>query len=199
MPQVIAWQCPHTGKLFVSNAEYRRHLHALARERIAQRKHDAFKKAIEDRLATMRDICNSFDDAARFIEENPSLFLENRFDNRAKAIAKAAEFRIYDVQFKSMQFKKSVSNTHYAPLDKPTNFMCEEHLPRGYPGYMGRIMFHAPDTSDFRIWFRGTGINIGSGGGGGFSHMFSYEVALFAHDWRFILREATFSRLQGNW
>ena len=39
----------------------------------------------------------------------------------------------------SVSYRDRVSNTHYCPADGETNWYCKPELPRGYPGYTGRV------------------------------------------------------------
>jgi hypothetical protein len=38
-----------------------------------------------------------------------------------------------------IEYKNSISNTHSCPIDGVENFRCREELPRGYPGFKGRV------------------------------------------------------------
>lgn len=81
-----------------------------------------------------------------------------------------------------MIWSDQYSNSHSAPLGKMTNYHHDSNHPSGYPGYRGHISYQMIDDSGGGSnIFRQTGINTGSGGGGGIKY--TYEVTLFAADW----------------
>lgn len=60
-------------------------------------------------------------------------------------ILKACGDKLVGLQL-DMRFIESVSNTHHAPIGKPRNWHSNPELPKGYPGYYGRIWLRASDT-----------------------------------------------------
>lgn len=105
---------------------------------------------------------------------------------------KAKEMWGVELNFRlDVAYSPVVSNSHSAPVGKPTNWGGNVKLPRGYEGFSGRItgtgkylkpVKNPLSSSDF---FGGTfaqgftGINTGSGGGGA---EFSYDVRLYLED-----------------
>ncbi len=93
----------------------------------------------------------------------------------------------------SVQFNECVSITHHAPVGKETNWgHSNPDLPKGYPGYEGRVEFVKPVKSGeyaghmFTGWMRGgkvDGFHTGSGGGG---YEASYDCMLFVEDFPLI-------------
>lgn len=88
------------------------------------------------------------------------------------------------------RYSESVRNTHAAPRGKPTNWHCRDDLPRGYPGFEGRVWimlyqpcvrpFHASDlVSKFCM-------RTGTGGFGSYSGPWRQMYS----DWHQALRSA---------
>lgn len=193
MPKVEAWLCPKTGLLF-NTADYRRHLaHKAATNRFAQR-----RKAMIARAHYCLDDLHrqtSFVDIAAWIEQNAKLLFQvqiihGRMGFYRKEVPPKG-FAISEVTFRGMVWKDECRITHCAPIGKRTNWGHDKSLPTSYPGYNGHIHFvmdkdGAGGSSDI---FRQTGINTGSGGGGG--RNFSYEVTLFADDWPMLILNDT--------
>ena len=85
----------------------------------------------------------------------------------------------------------NVSNTHHCPRNGVTNWGCNNNLPRGYPGWDGRIEFNIshPIRTFGGDLFRNTGIHLGTGGSGN-KLMFGYEVKFFDNDWPGLVRNS---------
>lgn len=190
MPKVEAWQCPHTKRLFATYDEYVRHMRAYTRKRREAQQKKAVRKYVDERLAEMRKLA-SFNDIAQWIEENSSLFFLRVYPNdKSKKLPK---FRISNVCF-DVFWSKQVSNTHHAPIGKPTNWFRDPNLPLGYSGWTGKITFNMVDplnnwASDY---FNGTGINLGSGSG---REDAQYEVHVYAADFP---NMAVMEKMKGN-
>lgn len=80
-----------------------------------------------------------------------------------------------------VKYDESVSNTHSAPKFKNTNWGCDPELPRGYPGWEGRvwIIYQAdPRKPGFHNPLRIQRIHTGTGGYGHYSNSSKWCVAL---------------------
>src|SRR5579859_3405860 len=170
MPKIIAWQCSETGTLFADKTDYQKHLRKLAAEKRLRRRFENLRNSMTQSFAEMRATCNSFEEVAVWVMAHSELFALNeylRWKDRMPNVfdlQKMKKSTFTDVEFRNMHYSDNVSNTHAAPFGKPTNWRGEDHLPRGYPGWRGRISFKIND--DFEYNFCNSGINTGSGGGG---------------------------------
>lgn len=66
-------------------------------------------------------------------------------------------------------YKDSVSNTHSAPVNGFENFSCKPELPRGYPGFQGRVWYRMENEKEFS-WkpLAPSMTHTGTGGGGSY-------------------------------
>jgi len=69
-----------------------------------------------------------------------------------------------------IHYRDLVSNTHSSPAGLPQNWRGEAHLPKGYPGWMGRvwIRYAEPCRSFGSSPFDSTLTHTGTGGAGGY-------------------------------
>jgi hypothetical protein len=187
MPKIIAWQCPHTEKVFIDFSEYQKHLKKLARERRADR---ILQKKAEARLAIfaeMRETCSTAEEIQKFFVEHAELFWINAAEYAGRTWGEKAKklpegFACKSVSF-SGSFNELVSNTHSCPKNGVQNWHYKDDLPRGYPGFQGTIRFSfTHETPGFCSgMFEDTGIITGSGGGGAMNAR--YELKLYLDDW----------------
>lgn len=110
------------------------------------------------------------------------------FDNLADNINTFLE-AVYDDSFEDIHFdvsyNKKVSNTHSAPIDGVTNFGCHDDLPRGYPGFTGKITGtysrNKKTLSFYTDRFASIpGIHTGTGSGSG--EKWQYAVRIYMQD-----------------
>jgi hypothetical protein len=175
MPKVTAWQCPHTEKLFLHESDYRTHLNKLARKRIQERREAAIRAAFDQTIRDFQMSCFSFSDIWRWVEQNSHVIYSRK--------PKDERPRIVRIEFDDMRWSPSCSNTHNAPHGKPTNWHCEPNIPRGYPGWKGRVRYLIEkNVNGFHSEpLKRIGIHTGSGGSGNGLN-YSYEVTIFAEE-----------------
>lgn len=73
----------------------------------------------------------------------------------------------------NLTYSNSVSNSHHAPKGKPTNWGAyDKEIPRGYPGFSGRIWirYENQPVSFGSSPFDGTCVHTGTGGAGNYRH-----------------------------
>lgn len=84
-----------------------------------------------------------------------------------------------------VKFNLEVSNSHHAPVGKPTNWHNKPELPFGYPGYRGRISGktytskgkYLPDYKNNKY-----PIPLNTGSGSGSNGHWGYDIFLFIDD-----------------
>lgn len=192
MPQVLAWECKSTGKLFKDKPKYISHLRKLA----AARMHEKRLQRIEDTriqfIVNMGAEVTSFESLEEFISSNWKWFMGNAHWRRAWCTKgkRSPDHELVRCSFTQMRWNESTSNSHCAPRNGVENWGGKPDKPVGYPGWHGRIELkvRAPKgSSGFGSdYFEKTGINTGTGGGGGVDKdgvtHYSYEVTIFADD-----------------
>lgn len=185
MPQIVAWECPRTGKLFKEKDQYQKYIRALARQERARKAEEQRKANKAEFFKNMRLTCRTAGDVEEFIKANWIHFVNHAMDvDHAHFLTrrKQKQVNVLDVKLTLGKYGKC-SCSHSAPIGKPTNFMSKPNIPTHYWGYKGRLEFKYDAELSFfpSHMFEGTGINCGSGSGGGRSY--SCEVTLFGDDW----------------
>ncbi|NJO59882.1 MAG: hypothetical protein HC836_16860 [Richelia sp. RM2_1_2] len=162
MPLVSAWFCPHTNKLFRTKEKYCCHLKKLAAKRILEFKVNQAREQRINRFKIMRQL-DSFAEIENWIVEHSDVFVLGSCTLRGGQIVP----KITDIKFTDMQFRQKISNTHNAPIGKPTNWSGSDDLPNGYMGWKGRVKIKmAGDYPSFTTdIFENSGICFGSGSG----------------------------------
>lgn len=192
MPQIIAWKCPQTGKLFDQKSLYKRHLKNVAKSNIEKRK---INKDREELLHFFEELSNRVRNIDQLTEEvlkNQNYFWaassrHNSFSYRYIGKIQRGKVitipKLVYIKFK-VEWNNNISNTHSAPRNGVTNWYREEDKPKSYPGWKGRITFKIDGCVQLSHLFDNhiCGINTVAGGGGTDSE-FNYEVCLFADDW----------------
>jgi len=201
MPQVLVWQCPNTGKLFDSKGQYVKYVKATAKSRLEQRKEQAKRKVLFHWHEEFRAREQSIEGMLEAVIQEQEWFwrlarIRSTDFQRGKLVLPDPVL----VEFTEvrLQYSDSVSNSHSRPLNGVTNWGGRKThkdgtpLPRGYPGWRGRLEWRVkwpekyngsyPGTS----LFAGSCIHTGTGGGGGYleghAH-FGYDVSIFEDDW----------------
>jgi hypothetical protein len=186
MPQILAWECPRTKKLFTSEAKYRNHLRKLARDSLVAKRR---QKIVDSRLEifkTMRETCKNAEEIEQFVKDNVKVFwahgLHQSAFHKNDEIPEDLVCHSYKI---TATHRDSVSNSHHCPMSGGvTNWGGEKKdAPKGYPGFQGRVEFKfSHDTPGFSsdMW-KNTGLETGSGGGG--SKGGGYEIFMFDADW----------------
>lgn len=194
-------KCPDTGQLFEDDNEYKNHrakvARRMAKEKKAQSIRDEFKEwLISEKIKLTHP------------SQVPAWFLANQriIMDAHNAGIRPARYHGFDSEkfhgsdlFVDVRFEKplsyddKVSNSHVCPDSGITNFMCEDSMPIGYPGWKGHINgtlqrlpahdWQYPYSSALNL----VGIKTGSGGGG--NKRWGYDVKLFLADWPGFLGE----------
>lgn len=179
MPQITAWFCPHSNKLYRTKNGYIKHLKKLAQIRINNKKIQAMKKIRSNKFAEMRQL-NTLVDIEQWILDNSDfIVLSSTYKFKP-----GQEFpKIKSIKFFNMKFTTSAKNTHCAPFGKSQNFLGHNYLPTEYCGWIGRVKFElSKKYPDFPTTiFNNSGINFGSGSG--IYLKYASNVTLFALDW----------------
>lgn len=190
MPQISAWQCPRTGQLFATHAEYLEYLKHAAACDLLWRKENKRRLNKAAFFTNMRESVKSVDEICQFVKDNFQAFVDNGADHDSFGHKqKPVECLDFTLKMRDMTI---VSNSHTKPLDGVTNFCRTADKPKGYPGIEGRMNLR--HKGEFRSFtsniFTNTGICLGGGGGG--SSSYQSEVRLYAQDWAFMREEGRY-------
>lgn len=196
-----AFRCPWTNRVFGSKQGYVNHLRALRRDHI----HVAARQRITQRLHA--DLINqpTFDDVVRWVETHPEFFFDmaasSRSHGRQDRIAAYRDRFWIRITHLALQWTDSASNTHSCPRGGTTNWGGRgidgdgKPLPRGYPGWVGRIEYSTSHDLGFGSnVMRNVGIHTGTGGGSRDYH-YGYSVTFFEADWPGLADRRLFHRL----
>lgn len=176
MSQVLVWKADEDGKLFEDHTKYLSHLRFLSRARAEVRKQLKIKLEHEQYCAQMGQ-SSSIPELIAFISNNWS-----RHEKNSSLLKMHMEVRWQD----------RISNTHSCPRGGMTNFRCDQQLPLGYAGWLGRLRYTVNyKKSDIGTLFREFPIYTGSGGGSNYiknddgttTVSYGYEMILWADDY----------------
>lgn len=209
----VAYRCPWTKAVFGTKKAYLAHLSGLRRDHI----HAKIRRSILDQQRQDLWSQPSFADLIRWVERHPEFFFDNavgfRAGGRQDRIASYRDKFWIKITYLDLMWTSSASNTHACPRDGFTNWggkdqhpKTGEILPRGYPGWTGRIEYQMSHDLGFGSdAMRGTGINTGTGGGIK-DHRYGYSVTFFDSDWPVITSrklqmkvEAVLSESNNDW
>lgn len=175
--KIAAYKCVDTGKIFESMSAYRlhraRHLAKKKVESDQQAKRDKVKASLDH----LRNTATTTSEISEWIINN---CYSLAFYNNIKL---TDNFRIITVDF-NLTWQSRCSNSHSAPLNGVRNWgATTSDLPANYPGVCGRIAIKYSGNTNafFSNIFKGTGINFGTGGGGGANY--ASDIIMFAADW----------------
>lgn len=177
-----AFECPFTGKIYISKRSYLHHLKNYRDEQIRKRIRG---RRLTQAISDFNNLTN-WKDVVKWIETNSWVFLANAKLNRgSRDYDRWPTFEDFFIKIHYLGIKHyNISNTHHCPRDGITNWYSKPTLPRSYPGYGGTIQFELshslPCTSS--DLFKGTGIHIGTGGAWHKSR-YRYSVCFFDSDW----------------
>lgn len=186
-----AYRCPFTNEIFGTKKKYVAHLKELREDRM-------HRAARRKRHLRLRDDLNSqptFEKIIEWVSNHPEFFFDNIAWNDCFArtdrytAEKRMKFEIQIVKL-NVRWNPHVSNSHDAPYDGVTNWgRRDENAPTSYPGWEGHITVKMSEVDTFssKVLER-TGINTGSGGGGG-NDLYSYGVIFFDSDWPELTRK----------
>jgi hypothetical protein len=197
VPQVLAWECQHTGKLFKDVVEYKKHLTKLASERRFLRREERRRSEKEGFFRNMRNTVANTGELEAFLREHWELFVRAHLDHDSNwTPQRKAKYKIPKLVYVKITLGDYgiQSNMHAAPLGKRTNWSRVSHLPCYYMGWHGKIeLIIEGDLPSFstRLW-EGSGITV-SGGGGSHSipgrplkkseDCYWSSITLWADDW----------------
>jgi hypothetical protein len=177
MPQIQAWKCPKTEKLFEEKTKYLNHLRALAKASAAKRKERKMLGELQSVFTRMRTECGTMEEIEEFIKAHWSYFMLNlQMHSPIRKNRKAPDLTHIKLE---VGRALTCSNSHSAPIGEHSQFTNSQML----PGFKGSIQFGtATEVHYFNSYiFNNTGINLGSGGG---SHKDAkYEITLWEKDW----------------
>lgn len=177
------YQCPWTNDLFATKKAYLKHLKELRENRM----HKRARQNIINRKFDILYNQPSFMDIINWIETNPEFLFDNVIEHGHSGWASRRAHIRKDfwvkITYLDLTYSQYVSNSHYAPRGKKTNWGGNNNIPRYYAGWEGRISFQLSHDVGFTSEiFRRTGIHTGTGGGGG-GNIYGYDCRMFLDDW----------------
>lgn len=93
--------------------------------------------------------------------------IENQFNGSSKS---AKKYKVLGFAW-DLRHSMCVSNTHSSPEGHPQNFRVDSNLPKGYPGWSGRVWIRYQD--ECKDWadspFKETLTHTGTGGAGSYN------------------------------
>jgi hypothetical protein len=174
--------CPWTKKLFVRKRDYVTHLKSLRKRRMHKK---ARQLRDERHMQTLWNV-GSFQEMIDWVETNSTFIFERLHTPQSgeKWAKLRDEFQV-KITYLSVQHGEHISNSHNAPRGKPTNWGRQPGLPRGYPGWGGRIEFQVlPLDNGINGSSVGRLLRLHTGTGGGISGgYYGYDVCFFEEDW----------------
>ena len=174
MPQIVAWKCPKTEKIFTLKQDYRDHLRAIASKRMAERR---FRRFVD---LALNDLwrCSSFEEIEEWLVENGSSLAirAHLLDTFFKDTPSYPHFKFLSVKF------DVVHVSHLSDIiqdGRRSHSRLRATRPMG--GWKGKIIYRYSGDDGFSDLFDGTGIC--TGGGGGSPNFMAYAVTLYEDDW----------------
>lgn len=142
------------------------------------------KKQEEETIKSVTEKLNQEQDDIRLNSTSLEDVIKGCIDYQNKV---AVYGKLLDMEL-DVKYHNHTSNSHSAPIGKPSNFSRKDGVPTGYPALSGRVVFHySADPKDKAV---GGSIcrfiNKGTGGGGGKSkkgdYCVTYDVKLWLDD-----------------
>lgn len=194
------YQCRDTGKVFLHRGDYVSYLKR-------QRERNQQKIRLRNHAKVIQEFNNvgSFPEMIRWIEEHQTFFYDHLYRHELHKTSKEEreKFR-FTINSLKLSWEDSVSNTHGCPRNGKTNwdgrkkFKDGTPVPRGYPGWYGKINFDlARYPGFFSDTFKELGLHSGTGGSRG-KNSFESEFYMFAADWPKLAERATLNLLKGK-
>lgn len=189
-----AYECPFTGKIYLTKKSYLLHLKSYREEKIRRINRG---KRLNDAIVDLNSQPN-FNKIIKWIETNYWFFLANakrNFHSTYDRWPEPEDFWI-KITYLDLRWSNSVSNSHCCPRNGVTNWARRTDIPRGYPGWTGQFEFELSHDlpcfpSDI---FRDTGIHTGCGGGRG-KNSYGYEIHFYDSDWPGLDKQKVFAIL----
>jgi hypothetical protein len=183
---VDAYECPWTGKMYRTKENYVKHLSDLRQYSI----HPRIRAANADKIKQTLWNLSSFEDVAQWIEDHSQFIFEQSRRRHFSDDPDAEKNFKLKITYLKLTWSDSVSNTHSCPHNGRTNWGGREvfkdgsPVPRGYPGWQGRIEYlRSHDISFSSSMLQPLRIHTGTGGGAGVKHPAGYEVRFYDADW----------------
>lgn len=174
--------CPWTKKLFLTKASYLKHLRILRETRMHRR---AKQNRLNRKLQQMWNL-TSFEEIIEWVELNPEVIYDCCADSPWTYVRDRSHREKFSVQIVHLDlyYTERLSNTHSAPVGRPTNWGREPGKPTGYPGWGGRICFRVlPENCGISGSDVGRVLRMNTGtGGGGSKGIYGYDVNIFEED-----------------
>lgn len=193
-----AFRCPWTNKIYGDKKSYVKHLRKLRENSM----HSRARQLVN--IRKKNDLWNqpTFQSIFNWIEMNPEFMFDNGWIDRDRA--KYRDKFWIKLTYLDVSWSDSASNSHASPRGKHTNWGGRDldkdgnPLPRGYPGFTGRIEY----TMSHDIGFgsdimRGLGVHTGTGGGIN-GNKYGYSVTFFDADWPGLVANRTMDILADN-
>lgn len=197
MISYTVYECEETGRTFKDEEKCKRHERKARKERLAEEERKALKEEAE----------SSFRKNLKSIDED---YLKKYITDWLYEYNKV----VIEISCIDLSFSEVISNSHYAPIGKDTNWGRRPDLPRGYPGWSGRIegkiiegavvpnyygKGRHKELNDFSDYTdssfsecsvsRMIGFHTGGGGQGG-NGGFGYYCTMFADDFPYLKKLA---------
>lgn len=189
MPQITAWKCPKTSKIFEYETDYKKHLRRLAADSRETKRRQTIIDNIYGWIANEKENIYSVGEIAPWLLKNQKYLME-----AANALhLYSFNDKFYDTdEFTKIElvvkWSNDVSNSHNCPKGGVTNWgVRDKTLPTGYPGWTGKVSGCLKRLSKHKGSYpydgilKLVGIHTTSGGGGNESWGFGTE--LFLADW----------------
>ena len=168
-----AFRCPWTKKVFGNKGDYVKHLAKVRENRMRSRiRHERFMSLKQD----LQDQ-QSFKDIIHWLQLHPEFLWYRNPDKTAKM---PDDFWL-KVTFLDVMWRDLVSNSHRAPHNGVTNWHKYPELPKGYPGWHGRIEVQTSHSCNISNMLDAVGVFTGYGGAS--KNVYGYEVTFFEADW----------------
>jgi hypothetical protein len=197
--KIRVYKSKFSDKLYHLNQrqEFIEHLYGIREKLREERKLTRARREFQSWFAKEKEQIFSLSDIHDWVRKNFKQLVEfynsqttstyNKFDT----IPELEEFGL------SGAFLTSASNTHSAPRGYQTNcggLKSKDGVPRGYPGFYGRIegKFKNYHRGGITELFNMIDIRTGSGSGGS---RFGYEMTIWSYDWINFREEALFNKL----
>ena len=168
-----AFRCPWTKKVFGNKGDYVKHLATVRENRMRSRiRHERFMSLKQD----LQDQ-QSFRDIIHWLQLHPEFLWYRNPDKTAKM---PDDFWL-KITFLDVMWRDLVSNSHRAPHNGVTNWHKYPELPKGYPGWHGRIEVQTSHYCNISNMLDAVSVLTGSGGAS--KNVYGYEVTFFEADW----------------
>lgn len=185
MPQVTAYRCPFTNKLFSlqKKDDYIKHLKTLRKVYSRARMIARVRQEWADVLAEGKRTVSSLEDLGHWVINNSTLI--GRHSKAVHSSPPSNDFRITEISFILPRYSSCCSNTHSAPVGKKSNWGGEKPgIPRGYPGIYCNIEFKTVGAKPAYMGdiFSSVQIYLGTGGSRG-DGQYHYASIIWLEDW----------------